>query len=309
MAAMATIRVEPDGESIPAKEGKKLLDCILKAGIPHTHACGGNARCTTCRVLVLAGSEQLGDPTWKETRIAKKLGFGAGFRLACQTTVKGDARVRRLVLDPEDVALTDYRDRAAPVGDEREVAVMFSDIRNFTPLAETLLPYDVIHLLNRHYYEMGRIIAARGGHITAYMGDGLMALFGMSDESHDMAASDAVLAGIEMLERQDERQGDLEMLYSQGYEINVGIHTGEAVVGVLGGDVSVMTAIGDVVNVASRIESANKQVGSRMLISEETYGQTAEVIEIGRKVSLGLKGKTGTFSLYEVLGAKNTQIA
>jgi adenylate cyclase len=301
---MAVIRFLPDGVDVDAKAGKSLLDVALKAGIPHTHACGGNARCTTCRILVVEGETCLTEPTWKETRVAKKLGLGGRYRLACQTKITGDATVRRLVIDPADVALTDMRDRPAPVGVEREVAVLFSDIRSFTPLAESLLPYDVIHLLNRHYYEMGSVITSYGGHITAYMGDGLMALFGL-DEGRGMDPShEAVLAGIDMLERQDGRRADLEALYGQSYEIGVGIHTGQAVVGMLGGEVSVMTAIGDVVNMASRIESATKQVGARLLISDATYQQVADVVQVGKKVSLQLKGKSGDHLLYEILGRK-----
>jgi adenylate cyclase len=301
---MAVIRFLPDDVEVDAKPGRSLLDVALKAGIPHTHACGGNARCTTCRVLVVDGDAGLAEPTWKETRVAKKLGLGARYRLACQTKIAGDAVVRRLVIDPADVALTDLRDRAAPVGVEREVAVLFSDIRSFTPLAESLLPYDVIHLLNRHYYEMGSVIGSRGGHITAYMGDGLMALFGLDESRRDDAPHQAVLAGLEMLERQDARKPDLEQVYGQSYEIGIGVHTGQAVVGMLGGEVSVMTAIGDVVNMASRIEGATKQVGARMLISDATYQRAADAVQVGRKVALQLKGKTGEHILYEALGPK-----
>jgi adenylate cyclase len=301
---MAVIRFLPDDLEVDAKPGRSLLDVALKAGIPHTHACGGNARCTTCRVLVVDGASGLGEPTWKETRVARKLGLGSRYRLACQTKVEGDAVVRRLVIDPADVALTDFRDRPAPVGVEREVAVLFSDIRSFTPLAESLLPYDVIHLLNRHYYEMGSVITARGGHITAYMGDGLMALFGLDERQTLDPPHQAVLAGLDMLERQDARRADLEQLYGQTYEIGVGIHTGQAVVGMLGGEVSVMTAIGDVVNMASRIEGATKQVGARMLISDATYQRAADAVQVGKKVSMQLKGKSGDHTLYEVTGRK-----
>jgi adenylate cyclase len=304
---VAEVRFEPDGEVVVAKQGKTLLDIALKAGIPHTHACGGNARCTTCRVIVLTGDQCLSEPTWKETRIARKLGFGTGFRLACQTKVQGDCTVRRLVIDPEDVAITDARNRASPVGVEREVSVLFSDIRSFTPLAESLLPYDAIHLLNRHYFEMGRIIEAHGGTITAYMGDGLMALFGLEGAT---ACDDpdpphaAVMAGLDMLERQRVRKADLESLYGAAYDIGVGVHTGEAVVGMLGGEVRVMTAIGDVVNMASRIESATRKVGASMLISDVTYRVCAEAIEVGRKVTLELKGKSGSHELYEVVARR-----
>jgi adenylate cyclase len=304
---MAIIHFRPDRKAVQAKDGQTILQAALKAGIPHTHACGGNAKCSTCRVMITEGIEHCSEPTWKETRIVKKLGFTPSFRLGCQTKVEGgEVTLRRLVMDPSDVALTDARDLSIPIGEERDVTVLFCDIRNFTPLAESLLPYDVIHLLNRFHYDMARAIDAHSGVVTVTMGDGLMALFGSGEMAVDPAltALQAVRAALDMVRLIDECKPDVDALYGSVYDIGIGIHCGRAIVGYMGKQSVVPTAIGDCVNVASRIEGANKQVGTRILVSEDLYERVAEFITIGKKAALALKGKTGTFNLYEVTGIR-----
>lgn len=306
MAAMAEIRFLPDHKIVETKKSQTILSAALKAGIPHTHACGGNARCSTCRVMVIEGIESCSEPTWKETRIVKKLGFNSAFRLACQTVVDGQVTVRRLVIDPADVALTDARTQPVPIGDERDIAVLFCDIRSFTPLAEGLLPYDVIHLLNRFHHDMAECIAAQGGIVTVTMGDGLMAIFGHLGDDANPAVHTlrAVRAALAMLRSIDDRKPEVERLYGAAFDIGIGIHCGRAVVGYMGNQSAVPTAIGDVVNVASRIEGANKKTGTRLLVSEEAYESVAEFTEVGQKAQVQLAGKTGAFNLFEITDLK-----
>jgi adenylate cyclase len=303
---VAVVTFLPDQTEVDVKDGQTILQSALKAHIPHTHACGGNAKCSTCRVMITDGIEHCSEPTWKESRIVKKLGFSPSFRLACQTKVNGPVTLRRLVMDPSDVALTDARELPVPIGEERDIAILFCDIRSFTPLAETLLPYDVIHLLNRFHYDMARAIAANGGVVTVTMGDGLMAIFGSGDDRPDptLPPLQAIRAALDMVAVVDERKHDVEALYGSAYDIGVGVHCGRAIVGFLGKQSVVPTAIADCVNVASRIEGANKEVGTRILASQDVYGRVAEFIEIGKKAALSLKGKTGVFNLYEVTGLR-----
>lgn len=303
---MAEIRFLPDHKVVETKKSQTILSAALKAGIPHTHACGGNARCSTCRVMVIEGIENCAEPTWKETRIVKKLGFNASFRLACQTVVNGRVTVRRLVLDPADIALTDARQLPVPIGDEKNIAVLFCDIRSFTPLAESLLPYDVIHLLNRFHYDMAALIEAQDGIVTVTMGDGLMAIFGHDEVPASPAANclKAVRAGLAMIASIDERKAEVERLYGRPFDIGIGIHFGPAIVGYMGHQSTVPTAIGDVVNVASRIEGANKKTGTRLLVSEQVYEDIAEFLTIGQKAAVQLAGKEGAFNLFEVTGLR-----
>ena len=94
------------------------------------------------------------------------MGFGQEIRLACQVKVSGDVTVRRLVLDEEDIETTSLLIResnSAPIGVEKEVLILFADIRGFTSLADKLFPYDVIHILNRYFHLMNEVIVRRGG--------------------------------------------------------------------------------------------------------------------------------------------------
>jgi adenylate cyclase len=303
---MPTIFYAPDQIRIDVQDSQTMLNAALAAGIPHTHVCGGNARCSTCRVVVLEGLENVEPPNEKEQALAKRLGLPQSIRIACQATVRGAVRVRRLVLDEEDVRLVDRMkagQELSAIGEEIPVSVLFSDIRGFTPFAEALLPYDVIHVLNRHFEAMGRVIAAEGGFINNYMGDGLMALFGVDGQPD--APLRAVRAGLAMLEAMEGLKPYLQASYGRVFDIGVGIHHGEAVVGPVGSnDRKTITAIGDAVNFASRIESANKEVGTRLLVSEAVYRHVAERVTVGRTAHVQVKGKTGEHALYEITGLK-----
>lgn len=299
---MANVFYHLDKQTVEADPAETILQVSLRAGIPHAHACGGNARCSTCRVAILEGLEHCSPRNDREQKLADRLHFTPDIRLACQTTISKDVHLRRLVIDDEDLQLTDQRSAGAEptsAGEEKQLAVLFSDIRGFTPFAEALPPYDVVHILNRYFHEMGVVIGRNGGQIDNYMGDGLMALFGMENEAG--AALQAVKAGLEMLSAAEHLKPYLQTIYAKSFEIGVGIHYGEAVVGAIGAQsLKRVTAIGDAVNLASRIESANKQAGTHLLISEETYTEVRDQVRTGKTIRATLRGKKGEYALYEV---------
>lgn len=282
-----------------------ILQASLQHGIPHTHVCGGNARCSTCRVLILEGLEYCCPRNEKEQKMANRRNFSPLVRLACQTTVSGDVALRRLVLDDEDVQLVDQEmaGGAVPrsVGEERHLAILFADVRNFTAFAEAHLPYDVVHVLNRYFSRVGAIINHHHGQINNFIGDGLMALFDSNDPTGPTL--NAVRAGLEMLKAVEAMQAYFEAQFKINFRIGIGVHYGEVVLGTVGsGDNRRLTAIGDAVNLASRIESANKEAGTEFLISEEAHEQIKDHVRIGKHCDLAIKGKTGTYSLHEVVG-------
>lgn len=155
----------PDHRSVEATPDETILQVSLQAGIPHTHICGGNARCSTCRVLILEGLAHCTPRNSEEQVLASSLHFSPDIRLACQTRVTADVELRRLVLDAEDVDLTSQLGAAArtssAVGQEKRMTVLFADIRGFTAFAEALPPYDVVHVLNRYFDLMGDVNSAR----------------------------------------------------------------------------------------------------------------------------------------------------
>jgi adenylate cyclase len=302
--SMSRIAYVIEDRTAAAAPGETILQASLRAAIPHAHACGGQARCSTCRVQVIEGLDACSPRNDREAELATRMHFSPEIRLACQTTVAGDVTLRRLVLDAEDIKLTAQSSRAdapAPIGEEKRLAILFADIRGFTPFAERLLPYDVVHVLNRYYFEVGSAIIDNGGRIDNYMGDGLLALFGIDDAKG--AARQAVRAALGMIAAVEHLKPYVEMIYGRSFEIGIGIHYGEVIVGAIGAPgMKRVTVIGDAVNLASRIETATKRCGARLLISEETFDELRGLIRPGSTHRVELAGKSGEYLLYEVDG-------
>lgn len=306
---MPSIYCLPDEKRITAYSDETLLDAALRSGIPHAHACGGSARCSTCRVVVLEGLEHCSRVSPKEKAIAERLGFGPEIRLACQTYCSGDVTIRRPVLDEVDQAVADLTGEwgmGGPVGEEADIAVLFSDINGYTAFCEGLLPYDVISALNRYYFLMEQVIERNAGSVSDYMGDGIMALFGL--ERPATAAIDAVRAGMDMLAAVERLDDYLVDMYGKRFRIRLGVHYGTAVVGSIGtARYRKVTAIGDVVNIASRIEEESRQVRSCYLISDSVYAQVSDevvAVPIGER---SLRGSGGEHTLYEVHGVEQDE--
>lgn len=303
---MPLITYMPERKIIDSLEGETLLQAALRTKIPHTNVCGGLARCSTCRVSILTGQEHCSPRNPEEQAIAEMLHLPPSVRLACQTVATGPVKVRRLVEDLEDVDFdTLFIQEAATcaIGEEKDVLILFSDIQAFTPFAESLLPYDVVYSLNLYLRQMGEIITKHGGRIDNYMGDGFMALF-ESDDS-EAGALQAVRAGLEMLASVDRLAPYLEDLYRRSFHIRIGLHYGKVVAGKLGHPGHKrMTVIGDAVNLASRIESANKKAGTRFLISHDAYVFVKDQVRVGKRAHVSLRGKSGKYRLYEVIGLR-----
>lgn len=308
---MPKVSYLPDNISVEVDEGEFLLNASKLADIPHLHVCGGAARCSTCRVVVVDGLANCSEPNRAEQAIRQQLCFQGSMRLACQTQVLGDVTVRRLVIDTEDAEAIAHqvKHKKAPTpAEEKYLAILFADIRNFTALAEHLLPYDVMYVLNRYFQAMGRVVHAHGGIMNNYMGDGFMALFGVERGDRHMADR-AVMAAVEMLEVMQSLNDHIDTLYHRRLDIGIGLHCGFVVVGQLGAvENQRLTAIGDAVNVAARIESMNKELGSRLLISDELYARVRDRVRVGQQVSLELKGKQGKYRLHEILGITHAHL-
>ncbi|MCB1168984.1 MAG: 2Fe-2S iron-sulfur cluster binding domain-containing protein, partial [Leptospiraceae bacterium] len=272
----------------------------LKNGLEHMHACGGQARCSTCRVLVLEGPENLEPRNESERSLARRRGLENNVRLACQTRPRGDVHVRRLVLDDQDYQAV--RERSVrTTGREETVAILFSDIRSFTSFSEGNLPYDVIHLLNRYFETMGEVVLANGGIIDKYIGDGLMASFGLKESDAESICVRAVNAGLQMLQKLEEVNQYARKHLDYEIRIGVGIHYGPVVVGELGHHSNAaFTLIGDSVNMAARLESKTKKAGAPLLVSDAVYQNVKRCVEKGRTFRAPLKGKTGDFLVYEI---------
>ena len=317
---MADVSIVPDQRLIACGAKETILGAALREGLPFAHACGGRALCSTCRVLIVDGGSACTPRTTKERAVAERLGFGDEFRLACQTSVTSEVTVRRLVLDEQDVELADLRRRSGrgngprrrrvslatparskgtPIGDDLPVAVLFADIRGFTPFSQAVLPYDVIHELQRHLHRTTRAVERHGGVITSYMGDGVMALF--LPGAGATPSLRAARAGHQVLVDAARRQRELEERYGIGFDVNAGLHSGQAIVGALFGNPPTLTAIGETVNLAARVEQANKELGTRFLTTEATVAELSEHAALGRTFLRSLPGVAGELTLVELL--------
>lgn len=301
---MPEASIWPDEVALTFEDSANLLDLAVESGVPIAHLCGRRARCSTCRVRVVEGLSSLSERTPDEAAMAAKLDFPDEVRLACQTEVTGSVRMWRLVLDKVDVDMASQLGRGhyvGPVGREvHEAAVMFTDVAGFTAMSEALPAYDVVHMLNRFFNRASEAIEACGGRVDNYMGDGLLCVFGI--DGNDDAAFNAIKAGFAVLDVAKDMHDYVHMIYGYEFRVRVGIDIGDVIFGLMGGEGTAReTVIGDIVNVASRIEAANKETGTQMLVTEAVRTRTQDRVEFGRQFDLDLRGKAGVIPAHEVL--------
>ncbi len=288
----------------PASAGplQSILDISMAAGIAHACECGGKGKCTTCRVVVLDGLQNCLPRNQPETRIAQVKGFPPELRLACQTRVSGPVKVKRLVHDATDIDEVVSSGRSAAAR-EMTLAVLFADIRGFTTFSEINLPYDIVHALNRFFVAVGETIDQHQGYIDKYIGDGVMALFGLNPQRRENPCVDAVLAAVGMLTRLREVNAYMSAHLDHTFRIGIGVHYGSLVVGEVGFKLRrQFTAIGDTVNVAARLEEATKQHDADILISESVRQELPDdLVTFGTTIEIDLKGKTQRQRAHTVL--------
>ncbi len=182
----------------------------------------------------------------------------------------------------------------------RRISVLFSDIRDFTGRSETMTPEQLVELLNRYFELMVDAIQSERGTVDKFIGDGIMAVFGAPLDDPD-SAYHATRAALAMRTALAELNIELEAEGQKPLDIGIGIHTGEAVVGNIGSPERLeYTAIGDVVNTASRIEGLNKRFGSDILISGETLRGLKERIPATRLTDTHVKGKARAIEVFQV---------
>jgi len=186
-------------------------------------------------------------------------------------------------------------------GKKATVTVLFSDIRGFTSMSETMSAQDVSEILNEYFTEMEPIITKYNGIINKFIGDAVMAIFGepIQDKNH---AQNAVKCGYEMLKKVKELQKKWAKEDKPKIEIGIGINTGEVFVGNIG-SINRMeyTVIGDTVNLASRLESYNKIYKTKMLISASTYEEIKGQADVMKISDVQIRGKANRMNIYEVL--------
>jgi adenylate cyclase len=188
---------------------------------------------------------------------------------------------------------------------QREVTLMFSDIRDFTSISEKLPPKEVLEFLDDYFGHMSQIVKGHQGMLNKFIGDGLMAVWGVPDFSEEHAVL-AIRAALDMRTKLAElNQHRVKQQGKEPIRIGIGIHTGPVAAGMLGGaDQHEYTVIGDAVNLASRIEGLTKQSGADILISERTLALSKDRFEVRRVGEEKVKGRAEPVIVYAVIGPK-----
>jgi class 3 adenylate cyclase/hemoglobin-like flavoprotein len=180
------------------------------------------------------------------------------------------------------------------------LAALFCDIREFTPFAEKNLAYDVLHILNRFFEAVGDAILMNNGIIYQYIGDQVIGLFGLGGDAAEKSCFDTLRAGFAMLNALNDLNAQLSSEFATTLEIGIGAHCGPLIVGMMGHpNHRQFSVIGDAMNIASRIEQANKTLGTRFLVSEELFNHVPHAPLEVRRTQAVLKGRHGPVQLVE----------
>ena len=200
-------------------------------------------------------------------------------------------------------------------GERRVMTVLFCDVRGFTSASEGMTPQGLVKVMNRYFSTMSVPIRRHQGVIDKYIGDAIMAYWGPPFAEDSEQASLASLAALEMLQLVPQLRAELPELLGvrslpDSFDIRIGIATGEVLVGSIGCELMMSyTVMGDAVNLASRLEGANKEYGGRILVSEATIAAASEVVEAREIDRLVTLGQTQPQAVFEIMGRKNTLTA
>lgn len=204
--------------------------------------------------------------------------------------------VNRLLADPNAIELG---------GELRELTILFSDIVGFTTISERLPPAELVGLINRFLEGQTERILDRGGYLDKYIGDAIMAVFGSPEELENHAL-EACRAALDCRAALEQLNDEIEPQFGLRLGMRTGINTGDVVVGNVGSTHKRnYTVLGDAVNIASRLEGANKQTGTSILLGPVTAARVAEFMILRPVARLQVKGKTQALEVFELLADRN----
>jgi len=273
-------------------KGSTLLEASREAGIPHPSICGGRGRCSTCRVLVTDGHLCLPDPGPAEAAMLKRISAPPRVRLACQIRPTVPISVQVLLQSEVGEGNVDWGEEAYKWGTEQTGTVLIVDMRAFTKLMRTQLPYDLVVLLNRYLSEMRQAVEAHNGRVAMLMSDGIMAVFGLNGERASGSRA-AIAAAQDMMKAVNAMNDELQAALTMPMRIGIGIHTGPVVMARVGDEERgyAVTALGETVTVAGKLEEATKTSLTDCLVADVTLEAAGRRVSgIGMRREVHIKG-------------------
>src|SRR6266446_5636003 len=265
-----SITVSYPDRRVRVPRGLSILETSLRFNIPHASVCGGRARCSTCRVRVVSDRSTLPRPSGREAFVLARVGAAGNpaIRLACQLRPQADIAVIPVL--PANVGADFVRNRKrVNIGEERYIVSMFVDMRGSTKLAEARLPFDIVFLVNRFLEAASQAVVDAGGQPNQFVGDGLLALFGLHVDPAT-ACRQAIRAAAMVASNVAYMNHEFASELHEPIQFGIGIHGGEVIIGDIGfRDHTVFTALGDAVNVAARLQDMTKALNCTVIVSEE----------------------------------------
>jgi adenylate cyclase len=257
-----------NGRTVRVPQGLSVLEASLRHNVPHASACGGRARCSTCRIRVIGDCASLPKPSQREAFVLDRVGAtDPSIRLACQLRPETDLSFFQLFM-PHAMSADAHASHPHRIGQERYLVSMFVDMRGSTRLAEHRLPFDTVFIVNRFLGAVSQAVIECGGQPNQFVGDGQLALFGLATNPQT-ACRQALRAAAMIAVNVEELNQFLKHDLHEPIRFGIGLHGGEVIIGDIGyRDHMVFTALGDAVNVAARLQDMTKVFACEAIVSE-----------------------------------------
>jgi adenylate cyclase len=307
-----------NGRTVRVPKGLSVLEASLRNNVPHASVCGGRARCSTCRIRVIGDHATLPEPSQREAFVLARVGSNdPSIRLACQLRPSSDLSFFQLFM-PNLASANAHASHPARIGEERYLVSLFVDMRGSTRLAEKMLPFDTVFVVNRFLAAVSQAVMECGGRPNQFVGDGMLALFGLA-VSAETACRQAIRSVALISHNIDELNQFLSHDLREPIRFGIGIHGGEVIVGDIGyRDHMVFTALGDAVNVAARLQDMTKSLACEAIISDEVHSTAGlsdndlprQEVEIrGRAEPMAVRVITEANTLSALIGNLTTEAA
>jgi adenylate cyclase len=281
-----------EGKTVRVPKDLTVLEASLLHNVPHASVCGGRARCSTCRIRIVGDCSMLPEPSQREAFVLERVGTGddPAVRLACQLRPQRDLSFFRMFPPQTSVSLM-RSGIPARNGQERYLVSMFVDMRGSTKLAETRLPFDTVFIINRFLAAVSQAVVASGGEPNQFVGDGQLALFGLTSDPATACRQAITAAGRisrNIAELNEFLRGDLK----EPLRFGVGIHGGEVIIGDIGSPGHIVfTALGDPVNVTARLQDMTKAHNCEVILSDEVRIRAGLADDVLPAVEVPIRGR------------------
>jgi adenylate cyclase len=293
-----------NGRTVRVPKGLSVLEASLRHNVPHASVCGGRARCSTCRIRVIGDHASLPAPSPREAFVLARVGTSdPAIRLACQLRPTADLSFFQL-FTPNAASANAHAAHPARIGQERYLVSLFVDMRGSTQLAEKRLPFDTVFIVNRFLAAVSQAVIQSGGQPNQFVGDGMLALFGLSSDA-EQACRQALRAAAAIATNIEELNQFLAHDLREPIRFGIGIHGGEVIVGDIGyRDHMVFTALGDPVNVAARLQDLSKSLSCEAIVSEEVCARAGVAADDLPRQEVQIRGRAEPMCVHAIADAR-----